>query len=174
MLFGQVAVAMHQIAFLRERIDPELAALAVSITAAGSFAARLVVGSFADQADRRKLAAGLFLTQSVSVDILALGDGPVALLGASLLFGCTVGSIFMLQSLLVAELFGMASFGTAFGMQQLVSQVASGLGPAALGLAAVAAGGYPPPLLALVATSVIAAVLVAGVRPPAPVAAAAG
>jgi MFS family permease len=170
MLFGQVAVAMHQIAIVRAHLAPELAALAVSLTAAGSFAARLVVGGFADRVDRRKLAAGLFLTQSVSIVILALGDGPVALLGASLLFGCTVGSIFMLQTLLVGELFGMASFGTAFGMQQLVSQVASGFGPAALGLAVVVAGGYPPPLLGLVATSVLAAFLVAGVRPPLPAA----
>jgi MFS family permease len=170
MLFGQVAVAMHQIAIVRAHLAPELAALAVSTTAAGSFAARLVVGGFADRVDRRKLAAGLFLIQSIAVVILALGEGPVALLGASLLFGCTVGSIFMLQTLLVGELFGMASFGTAFGMQQLVSQVASGLGPAALGLAAVAAGGYPPPLLGLVATSVLAAFLVLGVRPPLPAA----
>jgi hypothetical protein len=55
-------------------------------------------------------------------------------------------------------------------MQELVSQVASGFGPAALGLAVVVAGGYPPPLLGLVATSVLAAFLVAGVRPPLPAA----
>ncbi len=164
MLFCQVAFAMHELAYLRGRIGPELAALAVSATAAGSLVGRLVVGSFADRVDRRHLAAGLFLLQAAMVALAALGEGETVLLVAAAGVGLTIGNIFLFQSLLVAELFGMASFGSALGLLQLVTQVASGLGPLALGLLRGIHGGYEPALAWLVGGACVAAGLVWGVR----------
>ncbi len=166
MLFCQVAFAMHELAFLRERLDPELAALAISATAGGSFVARIAVGSFADRVSKRGLAAGLFAFQAAAVALAAVGEGPVVLLLAATLFGFTVGNIFLLQSLLVGELFGMASFATVLGMLQLITQVTSGLGPMALGLLQASYGGYEPALAWLVGGALLSAIAVSRVVPP--------
>ncbi len=172
MLLCQVGYSMHQLAFLRERMEVELAAWGVSAVAFGSFSARLVLGPLADRLSKRRMAAGLFVFQAAMIVVLANAERPAVLLGASLGFGFTVGTIFMLQALLVGELFGRVSFATAMGLQQVVSQVASGLGPAVLGLLATAYGGYSIALHWLAAGALIAAVLILGVRIPEPAAAA--
>jgi predicted MFS family arabinose efflux permease len=164
----QVATSMHLLSFLRERLDAETAALGVSALALGSFLGRLTVGPLADRVPKRHLAAGLFAFQGAMVAILAGSTGRIPLLAASLGFGVTVGNIFMLQSLLVAELFGRLSFATAMGMQQVVSQVASGCGPLLLGLLVGVHGGYPTALLWLAAGAACASVLITRVRPPEP------
>ncbi len=159
-LLCQVGYSMHQLSFLRERLELETAALGVSCVAFGSLFARLVLGPLADRVSKRHLAAGLFLFQAVMIVALTLAEGPVALLAASVGFGFTVGTIFMLQALLVGEIFGLVSFATAMGMQQVVSQVASGFGPLVLGLLATAHGGYAQALYWLAGGAVIAALLV--------------
>jgi sugar phosphate permease len=164
MLFSQVAFAMHELTFMRDRIGPELAAIAVSITAASSFLARIVVGSLADRVSKRRLASLLFVVQAAMLTLAAVADEPLGLLGAAAGFGATVGSIFMLQQLIVGELFGLASFGTALSLQQFVTQIASGLGPLALGALA-AFYGYPMALMWLVACALAGAGIVLTVQP---------
>lgn len=169
-LFCQVATAMHQISVLREHMEPRLAALALSTTAAGSIVARLVVGSFADRVDQRRLGVALIVLQAGALATFALAGSTPLLFAASLVFGFTIGNLFMLQSLIVADLFGMRSFGTVLGLLQLVTQTASGLGPLALGALHEGFGGYPPGLLVLVALALTAATVLFRVpRPDGPV-----
>ena len=170
-LFCQVATAMHQISVLRVHLTPEVAALAVSTTAAGSFVARLVVGSFADRVDYRKLGVVLILFQATSIATLSFADSGPWLFAASLFFGFTVGNLFMLQSLIVADLFGVASFGAVLGSLQLVTQTASGLGPLALGGLHAVFDGYAPGLRVLAGLAVLSALVLTRVprpRPPGP------
>jgi MFS family permease len=167
-LFCQVAVAMHQIALLRERMDGSTAALAVSVTASGSIIARLVVGVFAERWNKRKLAALLMAVQAAAIGTLAIAEQPALLFGASLVFGFTIGNLFMLQSLIVGEVFGMASFGTVFGLLQLVTQTVSGLGPWVLSLVVEGVGSYRSGLLPLVGLALCSAMVVLRLRPPAP------
>jgi MFS family permease len=169
-LFCQVGTAMHQLSLLRESLEPRLAALAVSTTAAGSFAARLAVGSVADRLDKRRLAALLMCLQGASVAGLALCTGVLPLFASSLVFGVTIGNVFMLQALLVAELFGARSFATLLGLLQLITQTASGMGPWAVGLLHDALGGYSGALGVLAALAVVAAAFVWRVRAPDPLA----
>jgi len=167
-LFCQVATAMHQIALLRERMDATSAAFAVSVTATGSILARLAVGTFADRISKRLLAAVLMAVQAGSIATLALADAPAILFGASLVFGFTIGNLFMLQSLIVGELFGMVSFGTVFGLLQLVTQTVSGLGPWLLSLLVAVLGSYRAGLLPLVGLALVSACVVTRLRPPSP------
>jgi sugar phosphate permease len=167
-LFCQVGTAMHQLSLLRERLDAPTAALAVSTTAAGSVVARLVVGSFADRVRQRLLAAGLMVLQACALGLFAVADAALPLFAASLVFGFTIGNLFMLQTLIVGELFGMRSFGTVLGLLQLITQTASGLGPLALGLLYAAFGGYPRGLLVLSLLALVSAATLLRVRPPAP------
>lgn len=166
-LFCQVGTAMHQIAFLRDEVGAERAAFAVSTTAFGSIVARLVVGSFADRVSKRNLASCLMLLQACALATFAASPQEAYLFGASLVFGFTIGNIFMLQVLLVGELFGMASFGTVIGLLQLVTQTASGLGPYALGFLSESVG-YGTGLALLASVAVVSAGIVSRVEPPAP------
>jgi MFS family permease len=166
-LFCQVGAAMHQISVLRVHLEPELAALALSTTAAGSIVARLVVGSFADRVNQRRLGAALIGVQAAALVTFAFAESVTALFAASACFGFTIGNLFMLQSLLVADLFGARSFGSVFGLLQLLTQTASGLGPLALGALHALLGGYRPGLVVLVAIAIGAAFVLHGTRPPA-------
>lgn len=165
-LICQVGVAMHQLAMLRERMDPGVAAWAVSTTALGSAVARLVVGRFADRLSKHRIATVLIAVQAASLATFALAWQPWMLFAASLVFGFTIGNIFMLQSLVVGELFGMASFGTVFGMLQLVTQVASGAGPYLLSVLVEGLGGYRAGILPLVVLALLSAAVLSRLRPP--------
>jgi len=167
-LFCQVGTAMHQLSLLRESLDAKLAALAVSTTAAGSFAARLAVGGVADRLDKRRLAAGLMALQGAAVAGFSWFVQAPPLFACALIFGVTIGNVFLLQALLVAELFGARSFATTLGLLQLITQTASGLGPFALGLLHDALGGYARALRVLAALAVVAALLVRRVQAPEP------
>jgi sugar phosphate permease len=167
-LLCQVGVAMHQISLLRVHMDATQAAFAVSTTAAGSIVARLVVGTFADRVDKRRLGAGLMLVQAGAIATFALASQTTALYAASLLFGFTIGNLFMLQALLVGELFGLASFGTVLGLLGLLTQTAGGLGPFVLGLLYRSFGGYAGGLAVLVGVAATAAAVLLQVHPPGP------
>jgi cyanate permease len=169
-LFCQVGTAMHQLSLLRVHLDARTAALALSTTAAGSFAARLAVGGFADRVSKRRLCALLMIVQGGAIAGFALCTQALPLFAVSLIFGITIGNVFMLQALLVGECFGMRSFATVLGLLQLITQTASGLGPFALGLLHDALGSYSEGLLPFVALAGVASALVLRVRPPAPAA----
>jgi MFS family permease len=167
-LFGQVGMLVHEIALVRERLDAASAAFALSLTAAGSLIGRLCLGPFADRLEKRRLCVALFALQSAALVAFSFASTRAGLLPAAFAFGLTVGNVFMMQSLLAGELFGIPSFGTVFGMLQMLTQVASGFGPLAVGLLYAASGSYALPLRTLAATALLAAFVVARVRAPTP------
>ncbi len=167
-LFCQTGLSVHLLHLLREHLDAAVAASGVSLVALGSIVGRLLIGQVADRVEKRWLVALLFVVQASAHLAMSLADGKVQLLGATLLFGLTIGSIFMLQSLLVMEIFGVASFGKIFGLLNLVTSMAGGLGPLAVGAVATHLGGYPSALLMLSCMAGFGAVVALGVRPPRP------
>ncbi|MCP4002928.1 MAG: MFS transporter [bacterium] len=168
MLFAQVGFLIHTLSYLRPILGANPAALALSTVAGGSIIGRLAVGFFADQFEKRRLAAVLFCVQGVAVLVLSFVTDWRAVYLACLFVGFTIGNIFMFQSLLASELFGIPSFGTVFGALQLCTQVISSLGPLALGWLSVQLGGYPAGLRVLAFLAFIAALIVSTVRPPLP------
>lgn len=167
-LLGQVGLLIHALAFLRERFDAQSAAFAFAVLPAASVVGRLVVGGLLiDRLDKRRVTIALFCVQSVGLAMLSAAHHPLWLGVALLLFGLTIGNIFMLQALLTSELFGIASFGTVYGLLQLVTQIAGGLGPLAVGLLHAALGGYAPTWLLLSGLSAFAALALVRLRPPA-------
>lgn len=165
-LFCQMSILVHALALFRETLDTTAAALGVSGIALGSALGRIALGAVADRLDKRRLTVGLFVLQALTLLVFSSVRGNVALYAASFVFGTTVGNVFMLQSLLVGELFGMASFGRIFGILQLFTQMAGGLGPFALGVLYEHFGGYDVPLRALAGIALVSAAVIAQVRPP--------
>jgi MFS family permease len=167
-LFGQVGFLAHQLAWLRERIGPTEAAWAVSATATGSVVGRFLVGPIADRVEKRWIGVGLFGVQAIATLVFAHAPDFATAAAASFVFGLTMGNIFMMQPLFVGEFFGIASFGSVFGALALGTQLASALGPYAVGVAYDAFGGYPHAFEGLAVIAVIAAFFLSRVRSPEP------
>ena len=167
MLFTQTGFLIHQLAFLREQIGA-LAPYAVSVTAFGSVVGRLAVGGFADRVPKRAVSQGIFLLQAAALLALSSAEHTAVLLFCAFVFGLTMGNVYMMQSLVAADLFGMASFGTVFGMVQLLTSLMGALGPVALGILFDQMGGYVPAIRMLLPIPVVAALLLGLLQPPAP------
>jgi MFS family permease len=70
-----------------------------------------------------------------------------------------------MQSLLVAEIFGMVSFGAIFGLVNLVGQVGAGAGPFGIGFLHDETGGYGIPFTVTAILTYVAAAIVLFARP---------
>jgi len=165
-LIAQTGYIIHQVSFLEDRFGSRsAAALTISVTAFGSIVARLAVGIFADAVDRRLLSAILFVVQATCVVFIVLVENTVSTWVLTLVFGFTIGNVYMMQTLLVGELFGMVSFGAIFGLISLAGQGGSSLGPLLVGVVHDASGGYTAPFLILAGLTYAAAVVVWFARP---------
>lgn len=166
-LMAQTGFLLHQIAFLEDRFGSrEAAAFALSTTAFGSVVARLVVGRFADRLNKVLLSAALFVIQGLSVlGVVAIDNRALSYVFV-LLVGFTIGNIYMMQTLLVAEKFGLVSMGTVFGVIGLAAQVGSGAGPFVVGWLEDRSGSYQLPFTIAAATTIASAALVLLARLP--------
>ena len=165
-LVAQTGYIIHQVSFLEERFDSRSeAALTISLTAFGSVVARLVVGIFADGVDRRLLSAVLFVVQATCVVLIVSTENVLSTWVLTLIFGFTIGNVYMMQTLLVGEIFGMVSFGSIFGLISLAGQVGSSVGPILVGVVHDATDGYTVPFLILAGLTYLAAVIVLFARP---------
>ena len=165
-LLAQTGVFIHQVAFLEDRFGSrDEAALALSVTAAGTILSRLFVGLFADAWDKRRITMAVFALQGASVLLmLHVESTPVTYL-AVFAFGFTVANLYMLQSLLVGEFFGFISFGTIYGFITMASSVSSGTGPALVGWLDDSTGSYTLPFTLMAAFALAAAVAITFARP---------
>jgi MFS family permease len=166
-LLAQTGFLIHQISFLEERFDSsQRAALALSVTALGSIVARLVVGLFADRLDKRLLTVGLLSLQGTAVLAVVHVESTAVTYALVLVVGFTIGNIYMMQSLLVSETFGIVSFGTISGLIGVAGQTGSGLGPLAVGWLEDVTGGYRVPFTVTAVLTFVAAGAITFARPP--------
>lgn len=165
-LTAQTGFLIHQISFLEDRFGSRSrAAFALSTTAIGSIVARLAVGTFADRVDKRLLTAALFVLQGAAVLGVVAVDGTALTYVLVLVIGFTIGNVYMMQSLLVSEVFGLVSFGSVFGVIMLAGQVGSGLGPFGVGWLEDVTGGYATPFVVTACLTFAGALCILAVRP---------
>ena len=166
-LLAQTGFLLHQIAFLEDRLGSRnAAALALSTTAFGSIVARLIVGRFADGMDKRMLTFLVIVVQGLcSVMGATLIGNQVATYVFVLIVGFTIGNIYMLQTLLTAEIFGFVSLGSVLGVMTLMTQIGSGFGPFLVGWAEDSTGSYRTPFVITGIATIAAALLILLARP---------
>lgn len=165
-LLAQTGFLLHQIAFLEDRLGSRnAAALALSTTAFGSIIARLVVGRFADGMDKRVLTVVIIVVQGLAVLGATLIENRVATYGFVLIVGFTIGNVYMMQTLMTAEIFGLVSLGAVLGVMTLLSQIASGLGPFLVGWAEDVTDSYRLPFIVTGCATIAAAGLLLFARP---------
>ncbi len=166
-LMAQTGFLLHQIAFLEDRFGSrDRAALALSLTALGSVVARLIVGRFADRLDKVTVAMWLFAVQGVAVLGVVFVEATIPTYVFVLVVGFTIGNIYMVQALLVAEIFGQVSLGAVMGVIGLAAQVGSGAGPFLVGWLEDTTGDYRLPFVASGVTTLSCAAVILLARVP--------
>jgi sugar phosphate permease len=163
----QVAYLVHQISFLSKSLGLTGAATAVSLTAAASIGGRLLLGVFIDPLDKRYVTMGLLLLQGAAILGLAYSTHTVVLYLGTFIFGLTMGSIIMTQSLITAECFGMISFATVSGLMGMFVAVGSAIGPAIAGMIYDTTQSYHVAFTLFAGVSLLAAGAILFAKPPA-------
>ena len=164
-LAGQIAFLVHQVSFLSPYLGVSGAATAVSVTAAASIVGRLFLGTFVDRCDKRYVIMVCFLVQGVAMMTLAHYNHVIILYLGTFAFGLTMGSIIMMQSLIIGECFGLLSFATVSGLAGLFTMSGAAFGPTIAGLIYDAAGSYQIAFTIFAAMSIVAILVIFFARP---------
>ncbi len=164
-LAGQIAFLVHQVSFLSPYLGVSGAATAVSITAGASIMGRLVLGTFVDRCDKRYVIMVCFLVQGVAMLTLAHYHHVIILYLGTFAFGLTMGSIIMMQSLIIGECFGLLSFATVSGLAGLFTMTGAAFGPTIAGLIYDAAQSYRTAFTIFAAMSGVAIVVIYFAKP---------
>jgi predicted MFS family arabinose efflux permease len=156
----QVGLLTHQATLLGKSLPTDTVAATISATAISALVGRLGLAKFADRMDARLTSAAVFLVAAASFCALATSDNSIVLIGASILFGLTVGNVTTLSPIIVRREFGGAAFGSIFGVASCAIQLVTAIGPALYGLLLDSSGSYREPLLIAAAMDTIAAVVI--------------
>jgi MFS family permease len=155
----QIGFLTHQITLLALSVGPMAASMTVSATAVAALLGRLALARFADQIDARVTAATVLLIAAGSLGSMALFPFPSVLVGASIIFGLTVGNVTTLSPIVVRREFGAREFGTIFGIASCGIQLIAALGPSFYGLLYDVFGSYRPALMIAAVLDIAAATI---------------
>src|SRR4051794_12552898 len=157
---AQVGFIVHQIAMMEPKIGAVGAGFAVSLMTLMAMIGRLSLGVVADRLNPRIAAAVSLLSQAAALLTIDLTDDFHLVLGASAVFGLSVGNLITLPPLIIHREFEAASFTIVMGLFTAISGTLGALGPVLLGLAQGWTGDYRLALGLCIALEVIAAVIV--------------
>lgn len=164
-LMMQIGFLTHHVALVAPVLGIAGASATVSATAVAAFVGRLGLARFVDRIEVRSLTGGVLLIATAALVALALLPTPAVLVGASVVYGFTVGNVTTLGPIIVRREFGAASFGAVYGAASMAIGLLSGLGPAFYGFLHDAFGGYTAALLIAAAVEAAAAIVIVLGRP---------
>ena len=158
-LGAQVGGALQLVKLVEERTDRSTATLATIALSSMSIISRFVAGRIIPKVNMTRFTVGLATLQGFSMASIALNESRIGLLLSIALFGITIGNMVMMQSLLLAERFGVRDYPRIAARSGLVSFSGTALGPLILGWLYDVAGGYRTSYLVAGACSLIGAFL---------------
>ena len=106
-----------------------------------------------------RFTVGLAALQGLSLAGIALNESRIGLLLSIAVFGITIGNMVMMQSLLLAERFGVRDYPRIAARSGLISFSGTALGPLLLGWLYDVAGGYRAAYLAAAICSLLGAAM---------------
>ena len=158
-LGAQVGGALQLVKLVEERTDRSTATLATIALSSMSIISRFVAGRIIPKVNMTRFTVGLATLQGFSMASIALNESRIGLLLSIAVFGITIGNMVMMQSLLLAERFGVRDYPRIAARSGLVSFSGTALGPLILGWLYDVAGGYRTSYLVAGACSLIGAFL---------------
>lgn len=159
-LFAQVGVIVHLIAFLDPVVGREHAAVAVALLTAMAMTGRLLFSVIIDRLNQRLVSALSFVSQACALVILINFGNTAAVYFACALFGFSVGNLITLPALIVQRDFPAESFGVLISLNTAVTQVTYAFGPGVIGVLRDLTGGYTVPFVVCIALELTAAGLI--------------
>ena len=158
--FGaQVGGVQQLVKMVEERTDRTTATLGTVVLSLFSIIARFTASRAIKSLDMTRFTVLIAVTQGASLALIGLMNSSVGLLIGIALFGCTIGNMLMMQSLLIAQRFGVLDYPRIAARQGLISFTGTAGGPLLLGALHDFAGGYRSSYLAAGACSLVGAVL---------------
>ena len=158
-LGAQVGGALQLVKLVEERTNRSTAIMATVVLSSMSIISRFIAGRIIPRVDMTRFTVGLATLQGLSMASIALNESRIGLLLSIAVFGITIGNMVMMQSLLLAERFGVRDYPRIAARSGLVSFSGTALGPLILGWLYDVAGGYRTSYLVAGACSLIGAFL---------------
>lgn len=159
-LFAQVGVVVHLIAFLDPVIGRDHAALTVSLLTIMAMVGRVLFSAVIDQLDQRLASALSFASQALALLVLINVRNEAVVVVACAVYGFSVGNLITLPSLIVQREFDAKSFGVLISLITAINQITYAFGPGIVGLLRDLSGSYALPFYGCIALEVIAAGLI--------------
>ena len=158
-LGAQVGGALQLVKLVEERTNRSTAILATIVLSSMSIISRFIAGRIIPRVDMTRFTVGLAALQGLSLAGIALNESRIGLLLSIAVFGITIGNMVMMQSLLLAERFGVRDYPRIAARSGLISFSGTALGPLLLGWLYDVAGGYRAAYLAAAVCSLIGATM---------------
>ena len=158
-LGAQVGGALQLVKLVEERTSRSTAILATIVLSSMSIVSRFIAGRIIPRVDMTRFTVGLATLQGLSLAGIALNESRIGLLLSIALFGVTIGNMVMMQSLLLAERFGVRDYPRIAARSGLISFSGTALGPLLLGWLYDVAGGYRAAYLAAAICSLLGAAM---------------
>lgn len=151
---GANAIGLHALpAILDKGVGPPDAAAAISLMAACAVAGKLLYGWGGDRISPTVLLAVAVLQSSTGYLFLALAGPGAGVWAFAVIYGLSLGGTASLQGVVVAHIFGVASYGAIFGAIGLPTALASTASPVLAGGIRDVSGSYTPAFLLFAALS---------------------
>lgn len=156
---SQVGAIQQIVKLVEERTTPGTAALATSVLSGASVVFRLVGGRIIPKFPLAKFMVFIAVMQGVAIILIGQMESTIPLMLAIGLFGAMVGNVLMMQSLLIAERFGVKDYPRISARSGLVSLTGTAIGPILIGTIRDSSGGYTVPYLVAGCISLIGALI---------------
>lgn len=156
---SQVGAIQQIVKLVEERTTPGTAALATSVLSGSSVVFRLLGGRIIPRFPLAKFMVFVAVVQGTAVILVGQMTSTVPLMLSIALFGAMVGNVLMMQSLLIAQRFGVRDFARISARSGLVSLTGTAIGPILIGSIRDAAGNYAVPYLVAGLVSLAGAII---------------
>ena len=156
---SQVGAIQQIVKLVEERTSPGTAALATSVLSGASVVFRLIGGRIIPKFPLAKFMVFIAVMQGVAIILIGQMESTIPLMLAIGLFGAMVGNVLMMQSLLIAQRFGVKDYPRISARSGLVSLTGTAIGPILIGTIRDSSGGYTVPYLVAGCISLIGALI---------------
>ena len=156
---SQVGAIQQIVKLVEERTDARTAAFATAVVSGSSVVFRLVGGRIIPKFPLARFTVFVAVVQGVSIVLIGQMTSVVPLMLSIAMFGAMVGNVLMMQSLLIAERFGVREFARISARSGLVSLTGTAVGPILIGVLHDSTGDYAVPYLVAGLVSLVGAAL---------------
>jgi MFS family permease len=148
-------------------VMPAHAALALGATAGVGVLGKLGFGALLDRVEQRRVIVGCFLAQALGLMLLPFAQVPALLALYVLVYGYSMGGNATLQATVLGECFGRRHYGAIAGRMGPIIVFSQAVAVPLVGWLRDRTGSYLPAIVVIEVMTIMAALCISRLRPPA-------